>query len=82
MKSPPVQSVTACVEAAKCPYAHASAQAKRMAEGGWWRILGAVSILSAVVCMPHLPRPSIVPKRFDVKRDRRGVGNWGLQHDQ
>jgi len=29
--------------------------------------------------MQALPRPSIVPKRFDVKSDRRGVGNWGLQ---
>lgn len=25
-----------------------------------------------------LPLPSSVPKRFDVNKDRRGVGNWGL----
>lgn len=31
------------------------------------------------VCFPCLPRPSIVPKRFEVKSDRRGVGNCGLQ---
>jgi hypothetical protein len=27
------------------------------------------------VCFVNLPRPSIVPKRFDVNNDRRGVGN-------
>jgi hypothetical protein len=29
-----------------------------------------------------LPRPSNVPKRFDVKSDRRGVGNCGLKYGQ
>jgi len=38
-----------------------------------------VNTYSPLMHVPYLPRPSIVPKRFEVKRDRRGVGNCGLE---
>ena len=45
---------------------------------------GGVVVCSATVSIGlevhehHIPRPLIAPRRLEVKRDRLGVGSWGL----
>jgi hypothetical protein len=40
---------------------------------------GCQYLSNSLSSLPHLRRPSMVPKRLAVKSDRRGVGSWGLQ---
>ena len=50
--------------------------------------IGGVVVLSAMYQLElfnesvfSVPRPFSVPKRLDENKDRRGVGNWGLESD-